>query len=157
MSNTGVTFGGDILVYRNTGTDIAPVWESFAYASSHSYNGTTKMRQRVHKDDGGATGVRPGRHEPGTIGIQGLVSYDGVDFWTLDKLRKDRERIHLKYSGRPSGDTDVIETTEDVDDKYYEAYGYINEVSREDPVEEDSTYSATITLDGFPTEKTVTA
>ena len=155
MANTGIQFGGDILVYRNTGTDVAPVWEAIGHSTSHSYKGTTAMRNRVHKDDGGATGTKPGRHEPGTISIAGLSTYDGNDFYTLEALRLARERIHLKYSGRPASDPDAVEAVEASGDKYYEAYGYISEVGREDPTEGDSTYSATITLDGVPEEKAV--
>lgn len=155
MANEGVQFGGDILVYRNTGTEVAPVWEAVGHSTSHSYSGSTNMRERVHKDDGGATHVRPGRHAPATISISGLATYDGVDFFTLEQMRLDRDRIHLKYSGRPAADPNVVEATEQDGDKFMEAYGYLSEVGREDPVDGDATYSCTITLDGIPKIKTV--
>jgi hypothetical protein len=155
MANTGVQFGGDILVYQNTGTEETPEWEAFGHSTSHSYSGSTNMRERIHKDDGGTTHIRPGRHAPGTISINGLATYDGVDFYAIEKLRIDRERIHLKYSGRPADDPNTVEFKEDSGDKYMEAYGYITEVGREDTVDGDSTYSCTVTLDGVPTEKEV--
>lgn len=155
MANAGIVFGGDILLHKNTGTEEVPVWTPFAHSTSHSYSASTNMRERVHKDDGGSTSVRPGRHSPPTISIAGLVSYDGVDFWDLEAMRLAKERVQLKYAGRPAADELIIEVGEAVGDKYYEAFGYLSEVSREDPVDGDSTYSATITVDGKPTLKTV--
>lgn len=157
MANTGIVFGGDILVFRNTGTAQSPVWAAFAHATSHSYSGSTAMRERSNKDDGGVTGVRPGRHAPGTISIAGLVSYNGVDFYDLDAIRIARTRLQVKYSGRPAADPLIVEVGAVAGDTFYEAFGYLSEVGREDPVDGDSTYSATITLDGVPTEETVPA
>ncbi len=157
MANTGVRFGGDIMLYQNTGTEAVPVWTPFAHATSHGYKGTTEMRTRVHKDDGGASGTRPGRHAPGTITIAGLSTYDGVDFFGLEAIRQARTRIQVKYSGRPTGDTDAVENVESAGDKYLEGFGYVSEVGEEAPVDGDATYSATITLDGLPTEKEVPA
>lgn len=155
MANTGVQFGGDILVYRNTGTEVLPVWGAIGHSTSHSYSGSTNMRERMHKDDGGITHIRPGRHAPGSISINGLATFDGVDFFDLEAIRVARTRVQLKYSGRPAADPNVVEAVEAVGDHYLEAFGYISEVSREDPVDADSTYSCTITLDGVPTQKTV--
>jgi len=143
------------MLYENTGTDVAPVWSPFAHATSHSRSGTTNMRERAHKDDGGATGVKPGRHTPGTINISGLKSYDGKDYDDLEEKRLNRTRIQYKYSGRPTGDTDAIDTVEDTGDTYWEGYCYVSECSTEDPVDGDSTYSATLTQDGVATKKTV--
>ena len=155
MANVGITFGGDILVYRNTGTEQSPVWAAIAHATNHSYSASTAMREVAHKDDGGHTAVRPGRHAPATISISGLVSYDGVDFWDLESLRLAKTKLLLKYGGRPAADPDKVEHVELAGDHYYKASGYLSEVSREDPVDGDSTYSATITLDGKPVESTV--
>lgn len=155
MANEGVVFGGDILLYENTGTEEVPVWASFAHATSHSRTGSTNMRETSHKDDGGATGVKPGRHAPGTISISGLKSYGGKDFDDLEEKRLNRERIHVKYSGRPAGDTDAVETVEATGDVYWEVYCYVSECSTEDPHDGNSTYSATLTMDGVPVKKTV--
>jgi len=155
MANTGVIFGGDIMLYRNTGTDVAPIWTPFAHATSHSYSGSTNMRESSDKDDGGQTTVKPGRHAPSTISISGLKSYDGDDFFALEQARLDREKLQIKYSGRPTGDENAIDTVEDTGDKYMEAYGYVSECGSEDPHDGDATYSATITLSTQPEIKSV--
>lgn len=156
MANTGIIFGGDILLYHNTGTEVAPVWAAFAHATSHSLSESTNMREQAHKDDGGQTLVKPGRHAVGTISISGLTSYEGVDYFTMKDKRNKREKIQVKYSGRPAADTKFIDAKEASGDKYEEGYGYISEISREDPLDGDSTYSCTITLSGGTEIKTVT-
>ena len=155
MANTGVVFGGDILLYENTGTEQAPVWAAFAHATSHSISESTNMREQAHKDDGGETLVKPGRHAAGTISISGLVSYNGKDYHDLKDKRNKREVVLFKYSGRPSADTDFIDAKEATGDKYEEGKGYISEISREDPLDADSTYNCTITMSGVPVIKTV--
>jgi len=157
MPNSGVVAGADILLYKNEGTDAEPIWTAYAHGTTLSYSGSTAMRERADKDDGGATRIKPGRHGVTTILIAGLTSYDGSDFFALDQSRLNRERLQVKYSGRPAADTLKIDTVEAEGDFYYEAYGYISECGREDPTEGDSTYSATISLDGVPTKKTVGA
>jgi len=153
--NEGIVAGADILLYINKGTEAEPIWKAYAHGTTQSYSGSTAMRERANKDDGGATSIKPGRHAVITIPIAGLTSYDGDDFFALDQARLNRERLQVKYSGRPTGDTAAIDTVESTGDKYYEAYGYVSECGREDPTEGDGTYSATISLDGKPTLKTV--
>jgi hypothetical protein len=155
MSNTGTIFGGDILVYRNTGTEEVPVWEAFAHATSHSYSGSTNMREIADKDDGGDTDVKPGRHGVPTISISGLSSYDGADFWTLEALRQARTKIQYKFSGRPSTDTEFVDAVAATGDKYMTGYAYISECGKEDPLDGEETYSATLTCKGQPTISTV--
>ena len=151
MANTGIVWGGDIQLYRNTGTVPAPVWTPFAHATSHSYKGSTAMREQFSKDTGGDTWVKAGKHSPGTISIAGLVTYDGIDFYAVEALRLARTKIQLKYSGRPAADTLYVDVKESSTDKYLEAYGYISECSREDGADADATYSVTITLATKPT------
>lgn len=155
MANEGIIFGGDILLYENSGTEETPVWTAFAHATTHSRSGSTTMRTRAHKDDGGASGVKPGRHEPGTISISGLKSYDGNDFDALEAKRLARTRIPVKYSGRPALDPDIVETAEATGDTYYTVYAFISKCDTEDPVDGDSTYTAELTMDGVPTPSTV--
>ena len=157
MANTGVVWGGDILLYKNTGTDAAPEWEAFAHATSHSYSGSTNIREQGDKDDGGDTRIKPGRHGLATISISGLKSYDGTDANELESMRQAREKLHFKLSGRPAADEDFIDTVEAAGDKYKEGYGYISEYSEEQPFDGDVTYSATITCDGQPELKSVGA
>lgn len=157
MANTGIIFGNDIVLYHNTGTEQSPVWTPFAHATTHTYSASTNMRERVTKDTGGTTGVKPGIHGVPTIGISGLATYDGIDYHRLEEMRKNRERIHIKRSGRPTGDTGAVDATEVEGDKYEEGYGYVGDVNMEAPVEGDSTYSATISVDGQLTPKTVPA
>lgn len=154
MANTGIVYGGDIQVYRNTGTEETAVWAAFAHATSHSYSGSTSLREVLTKDTGGKKRVKPGTHETPTISIAGMVTYDGADFFDIEALRIARTRIHVKYSGRPTGDTLKIDTVEATGDKYMEGYGYITECSREDATDADATYSATITLEEQPDIKT---
>jgi hypothetical protein len=80
-----------------------------------------------------------------------LVTYDGVDFYALEALRLARTLITLKYSGRPTGDTLVIDTVEATGDKYITCTGYITECSREDAADGDATYSVSVTLATKPT------
>ncbi len=155
MANTGVVWGGDILLYKNTGTDVAPEWTAFAHATSHSYSASTNMREQGDKDDGGDTRVKPGRHGIPTISISGLKSYDGTDANDLEDMRQAKERIHYKLGGRPADDTDAIDTVEDTGDKYKEGYAYISEYSEEQPFDGDVTYSATLTCDKQPEIKSV--
>ena len=149
MANTGIVWGGDIQLYRTTNG--GTTWTAFAHATSHSYKGSTAMRETSSKDTGGDTWIKPGKHSPGTISIAGLVTYDGADFYTLEAARLARTLLTLKYSGRPSGDTLAVDTVEATGDKYLTCTGYISECSREDGADADATYSVTITLASKPT------
>lgn len=156
MANSGVIFGADILLYYNTGTEETPAWTAFAHATSHSYKGSTNMREQADKDDGGETAVKPGRHGIPTISISGLKSYDGANGDTIDEIRIARTKIQYKFSGRPSGDTEFIDTVEASGDKYKTGYAYISEYSEDAPHDGDVTYSATLTCSKNPTYNTVT-
>jgi hypothetical protein len=151
MANTGIVYGGDIQLYRNTGTEVSPVWAAFAHATSHSYKGSTALREVTSKDTGGDTWVKPGKHSPSTISISGLVTYDGSDFYVIEAFRLARTKLQVKYSGRPAADTLYIDVKEASADKYLSGYGYITECSREDAADGDATYSVSITMSAKPT------
>lgn len=156
MPNTGTIHGGDIMLYHNTGTEETPVWTPFAHATSHTVNnGAMNVREVSSKQTGRFPTVKPGKHGISTIQIAGLRTYDGVDYFTLKTKKEANERIQVKLSGRPVADTDIIEVNEDSGDKYEEGFGYVTELSSENPHDGTATYSATITVDGKLDEATV--
>ena len=155
MANTGIVYGGDIQVYRNTGTEETAVWAAFAHATSHSYSGSTSLREVLNQRHGRQE-AREARHARNP---NHLDCWDGNLrrcrlFSTLKRCALHAPAFHVKYSGRPTGDTLKIDTVEATGDKYMEGYGYITECSREDATDADATYSATITLEEQPDIKT---
>lgn len=153
MSN--VTHGGDIMLYFNTGTDIAPVWDPIAHATSHSISHSMSPNEVSSKETGKYTEIKPGKHGVSNISISGLHTWDGFDYFDLKEKHDNDEVILFKLSGRPSDDTEVAERSEEVGDKYEEGTGYITEVSREAPHDGNSTYSATIQVIGKTNTKQV--
>lgn len=155
MANEGYVEGGDILLYYNSGTDVAPVWTPFAGSTSHKYSASLGMREISNKDLAGKKKRKPGTFEAPDITIDGMISYDGADWDLIYGLFSAKTKMLVKYSGRPSADTGKIEAVEVVGDKYLEGNGWFTSVSRDDANDANSTYSATISLETMPTIKTV--
>ncbi len=154
MANTGIVQGGDIQLFRNTGTEQTPVWAAFAHATSHSYKGSTAMLDIVTKDTGRNKKKKAGMNEAPTISAAGFVTYDGTDFFALEALRVAGTKLQVKYSGKPTGDTTIVDTVEATGDKFFTGYAYISECGREDPAEGLATYSITLQFETQPTIST---
>jgi hypothetical protein len=154
MSN--VQHGGDVMLYMNTGTTEVPVWTPFAHATSHSISHGMTPREISSKETGSYPEIKPGMHTLSTISISGLATWDGFDYYDLLEKKQDREWITFKLSGRPDGDEDAPERTEEAGDKYEEGTGLITELGKEAPHDGSATYSCTITVSGKTTIQTVT-
>lgn len=155
--SANVQHGGDIMLYMNTGTDVAPVWTPVAHATSHSITHGMSPREISSKETGSYPEIKPGMHSLSTISISGLATWDGFDYYDLLEKKQNREWIMFKLSGRPSSDTNAPERTEDVGDKYEEGTGLITELSKEAPHDGSATYSCTITVSGKTEIKEVVA
>lgn len=155
MPNTGIQNGGDVLVYINTGTDIAPVWTPIAHCTESSIDDGAEVRDRVTSDTGKYKGRKVGVQEV-TINVSSLTCYDGYSYWDLLALKEAGDSIQLKYSNRPAQDvTDgKAEVSEQTGDKYRQGMFVIQSVSKNDKKNEDSNLSATFLNDGAPETKT---
>jgi len=156
-ANTGTIHGGDILLSYNSGTVLSPVWTPFAHGTTHSIKHPTSMREIASRTSGKHTNVRPGKHGITVISASGIATYDGADYFTLKDLRDNMTAVQVKLSGRPSADTAYIEVKEQTGDKYETGTGYISSLQRDDPHDNNSTYSVEISVDGATTIATVSA
>ncbi|WP_347839311.1 phage tail tube protein [uncultured Draconibacterium sp.] len=154
-ANTGFVHGGDILLYQNTGTDVAPVWTPFAHATSHKITHPTNIRTINTKTLGPNTGVKAGLHGQSSLSMSGLKTYDDENYFTLKSLRDNRTRIQFKLAGRPVADTDFFEVNEQSGDSYEEGYGYITSLSSDHPHDANATFEVEIAIDGNTEVKTV--
>jgi len=154
-ANAGTIHGNDMILSYNSGTVLVPVWTPIAHATSNGIKHPTSMREIASKTAGKNTNVRPGKHGLSSLSVSGLATYDGANYYTLKGLRDSFSRIQFKISGRPTGDTGYVEVLEAVGDKYEEGYGYIASLSKDDPHDNNSTFSVEITIDGATEIKTV--
>lgn len=153
MSN--VMHGGDILLFINQGDETTPDWVPIAHATSHDISHSMATIEVSSKETGRHPKIKPGKHGVPQINVSGLATYDGFDYFDLKEKKDANEKIHVKMAGRPSGDTDFFEKTEEDGDRYEVGNGYITELSREHPHDGNSTYSCTISIDGNTTTETV--
>lgn len=156
-ANTGIIDGGDILVYVNTGTDVAPVWSPAAHCTECSIQNSTEIRKRSTKDTGKFAEKRAGEQTT-TISVSALATYGDFNYFSLRSLQLAGAAVKVKYSGRPAADVTAGKaiTAEQVGDKYEEGMFIINSVERNDAKDADSTMTAQFENSGAVEIKTVT-
>jgi len=157
-ANSGIIDGGDVMVYINKGTDIAPDWTPMFHSKECSIKHSTEIRKRMTKDTGKSAKKRAGEQTT-TISMSALTCYGADNYFDLRAMQIAGTEVKLKYSGRPLQDvTDGnAEVSEQVGDKYEEGLFIINSVERNDVKNEDSTMTASFENSGLVEIKTVAA
>lgn len=157
-ANEGIIDGGDVMLYINTGTDIAPVWTPMFHCKECSIKHSTELRKRMTKDTGKSAQKRAGEQTT-TISVSALTTYGSYNYFDLRALQIAGTPVKLKYSGRPEADVAAgkADIFEQVGDKYEEGLFIINSVERNDVKNEDSTMSASFENSGAVEIKTVPA
>lgn len=145
-ANTGVIFGGDIMLFINTGTTEVPVWTPGAHATEHSISHSMSPREISSKDTGLFSNIRPGKHGVSTIQISALRTYDGFNYFDLLALKNGGTAIAFKLAGRASGV--AIENVEAGGDEFESGTGYITALDNTNPHDGNSTMTCTISIDG---------
>ena len=138
--------GRDIMLYANTGTsDEAPTYTAIAAAKSHSINYSGETKERVTKDTGsGAWSEKRVTKLGVSIKVEALTVYNvdcGYD--KLLEIMKSRQPVLLKYGFKE----------EETGDTYEEGKFVITSLEKNDPADDDSTYSASFENSGEVTTK----
>jgi len=160
-ANEDIIDGGDILVYVNTGTALAPTWTPAFHCTECGIDHSTEVRTRKTKNTGKSAQKRAGEQST-TITVSALATYNKtgeINYFTLREKQLLGEEVMLKYSGRPAADVTAKECdiSEQVGDKYEKGMFIITKVSRNDKKAEDSTMSATFENSLAVTVETVAA
>jgi len=135
MATTGIV-GGTILRVYVDGSAVA-------YATSGSFSLSSELRQTVHKDNPGnswSQGVPSTKS--GTISVSAFVSEDGAanTYETFFDALLAETSLTVTWTTDVSGDT------------YYTASCYVTDLQAEAPVNENATFSATLTVNGLPSK-----
>lgn len=138
--------GRDIMLYANTGTsDETPTYTATAAAKSHSINYSGETKERVTKDTGsGAWSEKRVTKLGASIKVEALTVYNvdcGYD--KLLEIMKSRQPVLLKYGFKE----------EETGDTYEEGKFVITSLEKNDPADDDSTYSASFENSGEVTTK----
>ena len=138
--------GRDIMLYANTGTsDETPTYTATAAAKSHSINYSGETKERVTKDSGsGAWSEKRVTKLGVSITVEALTVYNvdcGYD--KLLEIMKSRQPVLLKYGFKE----------EETGDTYEEGKFVITSLEKNDPADDDSTYSASFENSGEVTTK----
>lgn len=138
--------GRDIMLYANTGTsDETPTYTATAAAKSHSINYSGETKERVTKDTGsGAWSEKRVTKLGVSIKVEALTVYNvdcGYD--KLLEIMKSRQPVLLKYGFKE----------EEAGDTYEEGKFVITSLEKNDPADDDSTYSASFENSGEVTTK----
>lgn len=138
--------GRDIMLYANTGTsDETPTYTATAAAKSHSINYSGETKERVTKDTGsGAWSEKRVTKLGVSIKVEALTVYNvdcGYD--KLLEIMKSRQPVLLKYGFKE----------EATGDTYEEGKFVITSLEKNDPADDDSTYSASFENSGEVTTK----
>lgn len=138
--------GRDIMLYANTGTsDETPTYTATAAAKSHSIRHSGETKERVTKDTGsGAWSEKRVTKLGVSIKVEALTVYNvdcGYD--KLLEIMKSRQPVLLKYGFKE----------EDTGDTYEEGKFVITGLEKNDPADDDSTYSASFENTGEVTTK----
>lgn len=138
--------GRDIMLYANTGTsDEEPTYTATAAAKSHSINYSGETKERVTKDTGsGAWSEKRVTKLGVSIKVEALTVYNvdcGYD--KLLEIMKSRQPVLLKYGFKE----------EETGDTYEEGKFVITRLEKNDPADDDSTYSASFENSGEVTTK----
>ena len=134
------------MLYANTGTsDEAPTYTATAAAKSHSINYSGETKERVTKDTGsGAWSEKRVTKLGVSIKVEALTVYNvdcGYD--KLLEIMKSRQPVLLKYGFKE----------EETGDTYEEGKFVITSLEKNDPADDDSTYSASFENSGEVTTK----
>ena len=129
------------MLYANTGTsDETPTYTATAASKSHSINYSGETKERVTKDTGGgAWGDKRVTKLGVSIKVEALTVYNvdcGYD--KLLEIMKSRKPVLLKYGFKE----------EETGDTYEEGKFVITSLEKNDPADDDSTYSASFENSG---------
>jgi len=134
MATTGIVSGTLLRVYVGG--------SAVAYATSGSFSLSSELRQTVHKDNpGNAWSQGVPSTKSGTISVSAFYSEDGA----ANTYKTFFDALVAETSLTVTWTTDVA------GDNLYTASCYVTDLQAEAPVNENATFSATLTVDGQPT------
>jgi predicted secreted protein len=139
MATSGVINGTDLRIYVG-GTPIG-------YATSCTLDLSAETRDTIHKDATGNGWAESAVGQlSGSVSFEGFVNEDSSNVKpdALFTYFKDKTLVGCAFKTATSGDT------------RYDFSGYVTSLSQTGPVEENSTFSGSITISGAVTTTTVT-
>lgn len=139
MPTTGVINGTLLRLYIGG--------SAVAYATSCTLSMNTELRETIHKDNPGS-----GNREIETGQKSGSISFDAL--YSSDGAANAPDDLFTTWDNRTS--ISWIISTEVAGDVKYTGSGYITSLELNAPVEENSTISGTIEIDGSITKATIT-
>jgi hypothetical protein len=140
MANTGITDGGDLLLY----VDVASTFTLIGEAKSHSLSSKSEIRTRRTK----SSSIYAGRKYIGldaTVSTDCLVTYGSYGYWELLALQIAKTKVKLKLAGRVTAGKGVAEQS---GDKYLEATFVIDSVDINATDGDDASFTASFSIDG---------
>lgn len=139
MASTGVINGTDLRIYIGG--------EAVGYATSCTLDMSADTRDTIHKDSPGTGWAQSAiGTKSGSVSFDGFINEDSASAKVSDLFTyfDDETLIGCAFKTATSGDT------------RYDFSGYITSLSQTGPVEENSTFSGSITISGAITKTTVT-
>lgn len=150
--------GTNLRLFVNTGTGTA---DAIAYATSCTIDFTGEERDTLTKDSTGGWREFEIGQLSGTISVEALfaenppsdVSATRQDFYNLWTIFKNKTKVFFLVSQTTSASRNA---TEDSGKTKIQGFARITALSLSGEVEQNSTFSATLAIDGQPEEVTIT-
>jgi len=137
MATSGIVNGTDLRIYMGG--------VAIGHATTCSLDMTRETRETLTKDaPGGGWGTAEVGRKSATLSTDGMFSYDTTNkkFSDLFTAFDNGTLLLLRF------------TTDETSDTYWEGSGYITSLNLSAPVEDNTTYSATFTVNGAITSGT---
>ncbi len=139
MASTGVILGTDLRIYVGG--------EAIGYATSATLSLSSETLETIHKDNAGGGWISNSiGQKSGTVNFEGFVNSDSAAQKPdeLFTLFNNKTLVGCAFKTAVSGDA------------RYDFSGYITSLEQTAAVNENSTFSGTITISGAVTSTTVT-
>jgi predicted secreted protein len=149
IDKAGVQRGRDLMLFRNTGTDTAPVWVALGAATSHSLSIQTDNADISNKDTAQFKTVLPGGNISWSISAECMYKLQDTADLIQDIIQGNVYKVAFALLGNPS-DTGVVPPGGwDIDpDHCYLGNAFLSSLSANAPYEGQATYSAEFTGSG---------
>lgn len=147
MPSTGIINGTDLRLFMNTGSGAV---EAIGYATNVTLDLSAETRDTLNKDNVGSWATTDIGQLSGTCTGEALYSMPGAllasrqGFSDLFSVFSNKTKVYCAVRTATSGD------------KYLKFYAYLTSLSQNGPVEENATFSFTLTITGTVTEDTYT-
>jgi hypothetical protein len=131
------------MLFRNTGTDAAPVWTALGAATSHSLTISTDNADISNKDTAQFKTVLPGGNLTWSISADCMYKLEDVKALVADIIAGSVYRVAFALLGNPSDSGEVPSGGWQPDAQYgYVGNAFLNSFTANAPYEGQATYTA---------------